>query len=131
MESIILSYDEIVFLVAVALEVKSARLAYPGNKHMLAAMSEEAGELAKAFIDHEHGKCLPQELRNEAIQTAAMALRCFAEGDSSFSYTPPKSTPDARDYGPMLWLFNKVMIERLNQEAHGGWAATRRQETRI
>jgi hypothetical protein len=66
---------------AVGAEVLRARAKFPGNRNMLAALTEEVGELATALLQ---GK--PRdEIEREAIQVAAMAVRIIEEGDASFS----------------------------------------------
>lgn len=52
--------------------------------HALAVLGEEFGELTKAVLQtvYEPHKVEPGELRTEAIQTAAMALRFFASLDA-------------------------------------------------
>lgn len=67
-------------LAAVTMEVDRARKKFPTNKHLLAALMEEVGELAKEL--QEYG---PLERRNaEALQVACVALRIYEEGDSDF-----------------------------------------------
>lgn len=41
----------------------------------LAIMQEEAGEVAKAVIDHQYKKGSTQDIESELIQTAAMCMR--------------------------------------------------------
>jgi hypothetical protein len=53
---------------------------------MLAALTEEVGELAQALIDHSRGKTTASHVFKEAIQVAAMAIRVAEEGDASFPY---------------------------------------------
>ena len=73
-------------LQAVGAEVIKARLKFPGNRHMLAALTEEVGELAQALLQ---GK--PRdEIEREAIQVACVALRIIEEGDASFSDLSPE-----------------------------------------
>ena len=67
-------------------EVEGARTKFPKNQHKLAALQEEAGELAQALIDHSRGNATPQQVYKEAIQVAAMAVRVAEEGDASFPY---------------------------------------------
>lgn len=65
---------------AVIAEVLNARTKFPGNKHLLAALTEEVGELAQAMLqDRPH-----DEIEREAIQVAAVAVRIIEEGDSAF-----------------------------------------------
>lgn len=59
-------------------EVGRARGLFPSPAGLLAALTEEVGELAKAILDES-----PERVRAEAIQVAAVALRIAAEGDPS------------------------------------------------
>jgi len=62
-------------------EVERARSKFPSNRHLLAALVEEVGELAKAFLEDE-----PRDrMRAEAIQAACVAVRIFEESDSTFA----------------------------------------------
>jgi hypothetical protein len=72
---------EPVTLDAIAAEVTRARLKFPGNRHMLAALTEEVGELAQALLQ---GKSRA-EVVAEAIQVACVAVRIIEEGDASFA----------------------------------------------
>ena len=66
---------------AIAAEVTRARLKFPGNRHLLAALTEEVGELAQALLQ---GK--PRaDVVLEAIQVACVAVRIIEEGDASFA----------------------------------------------
>lgn len=58
--------------------------------HALAVLGEEFGELTKAMLQHTyepHKGVTPQDIRDEAIQTAAMALRLAMSLDR-YEYTP-------------------------------------------
>ncbi len=61
-------------------EVSKARTKFPGNKMLLAALTEEVGELAKAMLQ----KRPQDEVTKEAVQVAAVAIRIIEEGDASF-----------------------------------------------
>src|SRR5208283_4060900 len=52
-------------------EIRSARKKFPHNKHLLGALIEEVGELAKALLQ---GKS-QHEICREAIQVACVAIR--------------------------------------------------------
>lgn len=65
----------------IAAEVMRARDKFPGNRHLLAALVEEVGELAKAYLQREGG----DRVRKEAIQIACVAIRIIEEGDSVFA----------------------------------------------
>lgn len=62
-------------------EVERATVKFPtwptDPLHALAVLGEEYGELTKAMLQltYEPHKTTPEEVRSEAIQTAAMALR--------------------------------------------------------
>ena len=73
---------------AVDAEVVRARTKFPGNKHMLAALTEEVGELAKALLQD-----LPRDrVVAEAVQVACCAIRIIEEGDAAF---------DVKDWGTL------------------------------
>ncbi len=61
-------------------EVCRARTKFPERKHLLAALTEETGELARSFLDCEG----PDRIRAEALQVACVAMRIYEEGDASF-----------------------------------------------
>lgn len=65
-------------------ELVKARKAFPSNKHLLHAFTEEAGEVTKAFLDSNQGKATDYEILKELIQTIAMAVRLLQEGDPDF-----------------------------------------------
>lgn len=66
------------FLSKVRAEVIRARQLFPGDRIMTLALAEEFGELVKAVLDESS-----ENVRKEAIQTAAMAARVVLDGDSS------------------------------------------------
>ncbi len=78
-------------------ELGRARAKFPGNALVLAALTEELGELAEAVGDAEF---LPPTspgregaelaVHEEAVQVAAMACRLATEGDSGFPYEPSR-----------------------------------------
>jgi uncharacterized protein YgfB (UPF0149 family) len=61
-------------------EMISARLQFPKNAHMLAALAKEMGELANAYIE---GSGVDR-VRSEALRVACVAMRIFEEGDADF-----------------------------------------------
>ncbi len=79
------------FLADVLTEVNRARAKFPGNKHLLAALMEEVGELANALLEEEYGEGVSSaDVYREAVQVAAMAMRIADEGEPGFAkYTPP------------------------------------------
>jgi len=64
----------------IAEEVCRARTKFPDNRHLLAALMEEVGELAQAILQ----KKPLEEQRKEARQVACVAIRILEEGDSAF-----------------------------------------------
>ena len=85
------------FLMDVAAEVTRARHLFPSNQDQLAAFSEEAGEVAKAFIDYRNDDETAEGLMIECIQAAAMAARLALEGDASFPYQPRHADMEEKD----------------------------------
>lgn len=78
------------FLVEVEAEVTRARKLFPSNKHLIAAMSEESGELVKAVLDHEQKGAPAEDIWKEGVQAAAMVVRLVLEGDPSVRYQGPE-----------------------------------------
>lgn len=74
------------FHIDVVAETQRARLLFPANKHMLAALVEEVGELSQAMIDQDFGKKSALDVYKEAVQVGAMAARVAIDGDPSFPY---------------------------------------------
>lgn len=68
-------------LAAISAEVSAARIKFPGNRRLIVALLEEAGELAKALLQGRER----DEVEREAIQVAAVAVRIIEEGDGMFS----------------------------------------------
>jgi hypothetical protein len=65
---------------------------FPGNEDMLAALSEEVGELHKAMLEQKyepHKGVTDVDIYREAVQVAVMAIRVAVEGDASFPYELP------------------------------------------
>lgn len=62
------------------LEVIRARTKFPDNALLLAALMEEVGELAKAYLQRQGNV----SVQREALQVACVALRIYEEGDSTF-----------------------------------------------
>ena len=85
--------DDVVFLQDVQSEIGRARKKFPENKHKLAALMEEVGELANAMLEHDTANpdvhVFPvsvNDIWDEAVQVAAMAARVAIEGDASFRH---------------------------------------------
>ncbi len=83
------------FLQEVREEVARARTKFPQPDGLLAALSEEAGEVAKAMLD-EHW----QNVRKECVQLAAMAFRLAEEGDPTLTPIRRKRATYAQGLGP-------------------------------
>ena len=62
-------------------ESAGARAKFPGNRFLLAALTEEVGELAKAMLQ----KRPAAEIEREALQVACVAVRILEEGDATFA----------------------------------------------
>lgn len=76
-------------------ELVAARTAFPGDLHMLAALVEEVGEVAKGLMEHDLGLgTTTQQVLREAVQVACMAIRVATEGDANFSYVFPAIEED-------------------------------------
>jgi hypothetical protein len=54
-------------------------------------MSEEAGGLARAMLQHKHENGLAELVWHEAVQVAAMALRVATEGSAEMPYNPAEA----------------------------------------
>ena len=86
-----LSIEQVLCLVAV--EVERATVKFPtwptDPIHALGVIAEEKGELDKAVLQqvYEPHKNQPDDVRKEAIQCAAMALRFLMSLDE-YVYTP-------------------------------------------
>ncbi len=65
-------------------EIASARLKFPSNRHSLAALVEEVGETAQAFLQGQGS----DRIRAEALQVACVAMRIYEEGDCAFDEGP-------------------------------------------
>jgi len=72
--------DQDAFLRDVKEEINTAKKKFPYPNPNLAALTEEVGELAQAMLQRK----TPSEIYAEAVQVAAMAMRCALEGDPQF-----------------------------------------------
>ena len=68
-------------LPALLSECMHAKLKFPGNRYLLAALTEEVGELAQALLQKQG----PERVREEALQVACVTLRIAIEGDATFT----------------------------------------------
>jgi len=86
------------FLAAVEDEVSVARKLFPGDNRNLAAATEELGELAQAMLHITEGKATGwNHVYTEAVQLAAMAVRCAIEGDKTIA-CPLDGVPTPDEY---------------------------------
>ncbi len=65
-------------------ELAMARDKFPGNAHMMVALTEEVGEVARALLEQGPGS---REVLEECAQVAAVAQRIATEGDGDFTAT--------------------------------------------
>lgn len=65
-----------------------ARAKFPGANTNTLALCEEHGELVKAVVDFPQGKAALTDVRKELVQTMAMCLRLYFEGDQSVGLPP-------------------------------------------
>ena len=80
-QSVLMTGKEEQFLYLVMMEVNRARKKFPKPDGLFRALTEETGELAKAFAD-EPGLAVMQE----AVQVAATAMRIALEGDPTLDF---------------------------------------------
>lgn len=79
-----------VVLAMVKGELIAARKKFPETTHMLAALTEEVGELNQAMMQHDvDGSQTIAMVLREAVQVACMAIRVATEGDENFAYMFP------------------------------------------
>lgn len=81
------SSPEVVLLEEIHAELERARRKFPGENLNLAALVEEVGELSEALLETRYGgpKGGFHNIRKEAVQVAAMAVRIALEGDYSIA----------------------------------------------
>lgn len=85
-------------------ELVRARAKFPGNRFLLPALVEEVGELAGAYLT---GRS-PEEIKQEAIQVACLAMRIATETDAAFDRmitAPLALTRVVRDLGETVRAF--------------------------
>lgn len=80
-----MGYGTFAALLDVGAEVCRARTKFPDNRHLLAALAEEVGELAKDLLERGNGP----GSRAEAMQVACVAVRIMVEGDSDYGIDDP------------------------------------------
>lgn len=67
-------------LIDINTELERARAKFPRNRHLLTALMEEVGKLAKALLQDQGAA----RVRAEAVQIACLAIRIIEEGDETF-----------------------------------------------
>ena len=73
-------FEDLVFCEELLAEVRRARDKFPGTDLLMAALTEETGEVATALLDESAAR-----VRSECVQAAAVALRIHGSLDSSFA----------------------------------------------
>ena len=108
MSDVILNVDNIAMDIMDELDKALAKFpAYPNDPlHAIAILGEEFGELTKAVLQHtyEPHKATINDIRAEAIQTAAMAFRFIASIDN-FEFDKSEQHGQRTSYA-------KVLIEK-------------------
>lgn len=81
-------YEEVLnnLLDDAAVEIGVAKSKFPTNKHLIAAATEEFGELVKAILDHTQKGQPSSRIYDEGVQAIAMVARLVLEGDPSVDY---------------------------------------------
>ena len=85
-------------LVHVGEEVARARAKFPRARKLTVALMEEVGELAQAQLQQKP----PEEIRKEAMQVAAVAVRIMTEGDADFIGYSEDESMQQRETAPRL-----------------------------
>lgn len=57
-------------------------------------LAEEAGEVARAALDHHLGQPTLNEVQREAAQTAAMAFKVWEKAEAMLAAQQPEEEPD-------------------------------------
>lgn len=87
------------FYLDVAAEALRAAEKFPQPNPTIAAMTEEAGEVAKAILHIREGKSDDwQAVRDECVQLAAMAMRLALEGDTTVGALRPEGARIMRTF---------------------------------
>lgn len=89
------------FLEEVAEEHSRAIAKFPNPDCNLAALTEELGELAQAMLQYyRDGTKSWGDFYGEAVQVAAMAMRCALEGDPTLAR---KESPESKELQRKYW----------------------------
>jgi len=102
-------------LADVGAEVARARERDPENRHLLGALAEEVGELAKELL--EGGPS--DRARAEAMQVACVAVRIMTEGDADYAHVPADRAA-ARARPPEVSAETKAALATAAAQRGGG-----------
>jgi len=78
-------------------ELVRAREKFPNTPHVMNALTEEVGELAKALLQRQyepHKGVTNRDIYWEAVQVATMAIRVATEGDETLDKYKPERSHD-------------------------------------
>lgn len=78
-----ISSDCLPLLTEAAFEAERAKRLFPSPAHLTLALAEEAGEAVKAAMDMRQKSGTREALEKELVQTIAMCIRLYYEGDPS------------------------------------------------
>lgn len=119
------------FLRDVKVELERANGLFPTNEFLMTAFFEEAGEVAKAFIDHARGEETRENVYKECVQAAAMAMGLAIYGSEEFSYpNNPKIVEVGDVVSPPTSFTEKegeAAIEKIYRHPHPDGAFTQEQ----
>lgn len=117
-------------------EVHYARRKFPKPTHLTVALAEECGELIKAIAQLREGKGDYKAVRVELVQTMAMCVRLYLDGDETEGlptghpvwqeHTEPstsdtktlqiaKPSTDSSPDNPTLQTSNPKILEKVNR----------------
>lgn len=97
-------------------ELVRAREKFPNNELLMAALTEEVGELAKALLSEPWKNVVA-----EAVQVAAMAIRIAEEGDSTFAdYRDRQELDSPPPLGSLLPLPGKKERKKKREPSEWG-----------
>lgn len=99
----------------VGAEVERARAKFPENRHLLGALVEEAGELARELL--EGGPSA--RVRAEAMQVACVAVRIMTEGDADYAHVAADRAA-ARARPPEVSAETKAALATAAAQREGG-----------
>jgi phosphoribosyl-ATP pyrophosphohydrolase len=74
-----------------AAEAEKAMRKFPQPNYVVCKVAEEAGEVVKAAVHCAEGRETADNLRKEIVQTMAMLLRLYIEGDEVIGLPSPRT----------------------------------------